>query len=160
MSLGNAAITRVENVIGSGYRESIDGDGMNNRLEGMGGNDILSGGANNDTLIGGAGDDRMSGGAHADRFVFQAVNSGSQYDTINNFQPGIDKIVIEFLPGIRFHYMVDTFDEIVRHARWVSDSPATDAAGDAGTEFRLGDDTIFVEGLSTEDLSASDFIFL
>lgn len=160
VSLGSSSFHSVENIIGSRYGEAIYGDGMNNRLEGRGGDDILSGGGNNDTLIGGAGDDRMWGGGNADHFHFHASNSDTQYDTIVDFAAGQDKIVIEYLPGVRFAGVVDTFSEIMRDAEWVGDSPVTAWRGDGGTELHLGDDTILLQGVEPDDLSASDFVFI
>ena len=75
----------IENVIGSGYDDSIRGDDGANRLEGRAGadrlygwdgNDVLEGGDGDDALIGGADADRLSGGAGADTFVYRGAPRG------------------------------------------------------------------------------------
>jgi Ca2+-binding RTX toxin-like protein len=52
----------------------------------------LDGSVDNDRIEGGGGDDRLSGGLGADSIVF---GSQAGNDTIADFQPGIDKLVIE-----------------------------------------------------------------
>jgi Ca2+-binding RTX toxin-like protein len=52
----------------------------------------LNGGAGNDRIEGGSGDDRLYGGPGADTFVF---GSQAGNDVITDFQPGLDKLVIE-----------------------------------------------------------------
>ena len=53
--------TGMENVTGSGYRDSLTGDADTNRLEGAGGDDALHGGAGADYLLGNTGDDDLHG---------------------------------------------------------------------------------------------------
>jgi Ca2+-binding RTX toxin-like protein len=93
------------NVTGSNHGESITGDGAANILNGRGGNDTIIGGAGNDTIIGGAGNDTIIGGAGADiltggadhdnfRFLSSSDShaGAGQFDTITDFEQGIDKI--------------------------------------------------------------------
>jgi Ca2+-binding RTX toxin-like protein len=56
----------VENVVGSGFDDSITGDAAANLLSGLDGNDTLLGGEGNDTLHGGSGADLIDGGAGQD----------------------------------------------------------------------------------------------
>ncbi len=53
-------ITDIENVLGSGYGDTLRGDDGDNRLDGGAGDDVLAGGAGADRLDGGAGMDTVS----------------------------------------------------------------------------------------------------
>lgn len=105
--LGSAAANEMRGYDGNDY---IDGRGGNDLLDGQYGNDKLVGGAGNDSLYGyfgndtmdgGAdndvlwgfwGDDVMTGGSGADRFYFGSTGDFDHFDTIKDFQHGIDKI--------------------------------------------------------------------
>ncbi len=52
-------ISGVENVIGSGFSDTLIGDAGDNRLDGTRGDDVLEGRGGTDTMIGGGGDDRF-----------------------------------------------------------------------------------------------------
>jgi len=68
----------VQNIIGSGFNDTLIGDAQNN------------------VITGGAGKDTMTGGAGADTFIFNSTsNSGATIasaDVITDFTHGIDKI--------------------------------------------------------------------
>jgi Ca2+-binding RTX toxin-like protein len=64
----------IESVIGSFLGDSIEGNDAVNRFEGRGGDDTLTGGGN------------------ADQFVIGVLDSGS--DTLMDFAPGVDKILL------------------------------------------------------------------
>lgn len=66
---GADTFVNVENLVGSGFDDSLTGDGANNRLEGGDGDDVLDGGAGQDELFGQAGDDTLSGGGAADLLI-------------------------------------------------------------------------------------------
>ncbi|WNK00204.1 FecR domain-containing protein [Thalassospiraceae bacterium LMO-JJ14] len=77
---GNDTLSGIENVVGSGFDDTLSGSAVDNTLSGGGGADTLSGlgGADNifgyagdDVLIGGEGVDRLSGGTGADQFRFE-----------------------------------------------------------------------------------------
>ncbi|KAB2872812.1 MAG: calcium-binding protein [Bauldia sp.] len=73
----------------------LDGRGGNDVLKGAGGADTLVGGPGNDFLHGGTGNDVLFGGSGADRFVFDtALNAAANVDTIRDFVPGQDLIVL------------------------------------------------------------------
>ncbi len=61
-------------------------------LFGGSGNDVMWGDAGNDTLVGDTDSDWLIGGAGADVFQFQGLDSG--VDTIVDFQPGFDSVLL------------------------------------------------------------------
>ena len=102
----------IENLVGSGYIDTLTGDDKDNTLRGGAGADTLyggeggdtlrggagidtlyggagidtlQGGADDDTLTGGAGNDILEGGTGADTYVFE---SGDGADTIRNDDDG------------------------------------------------------------------------
>ncbi|NJK75433.1 MAG: hypothetical protein HC942_17125, partial [Microcoleus sp. SU_5_6] len=72
--------------------DSLDGGEGNDSLYGGKGNDTLLGGAGDDFLSGENGDDFLTGGGGNDRFL---LNSGNGSDTIDDFELGIDKFVLD-----------------------------------------------------------------
>ena len=64
---GIDTVTSIENLIGSGFADTLTGDGNANSL---------SGSAGNDTLTGGAGIDILTGGTGADHFRYNATIEG------------------------------------------------------------------------------------
>ncbi|NML96168.1 beta strand repeat-containing protein [Novosphingobium olei] len=80
--------------IGNALSNTLTGNAAANILSGLGGNDTLSGGLGNDVLKGGAGADSLTGGGGADQFVFDILETPASFDTIKDFEHGIDDIVI------------------------------------------------------------------
>lgn len=85
-------------------KDVLSGGFGNDRLEGGKGDDILEGGEGDDRLIGGPGDDtliggpgsnRLTGGPGADEFHFSALRTIINTNRITDFEPGVDKIVID-----------------------------------------------------------------
>lgn len=95
------------------------------------------------TVRGGPGDQTLSGGPGADTFVFGGIAAeGEQHDTITDFTPGEDKIDFD---GVS-RRTVSTYEEdgglVVDYGR----------LGGGGS-------TIFLEGVSQDEVRPSDFIF-
>lgn len=72
--------------------DNLFGDLGDDTLDGGTGDDWLEGAAGMDQLTGGTGDDFLMGGFDADQFFFAA---GSGADTIDDFELGLDKIVLQ-----------------------------------------------------------------
>ena len=88
----------IENLLGSGFNDTLRGDNLENKiwggngqddLRGQLGNDTLFGGGGNDALWGNEGNDHLWGEAGADRF-FYAQSTGQ--DTIHDWANGDDEI--------------------------------------------------------------------
>lgn len=86
-----------------GGADTLSGGVRNDVLRGRGGDDHLSGGAGDDTLKGGAGNDVLDGGRGADLLVggrgadtfrFASAPGAGEVDTIGDFTPGRDTIVL------------------------------------------------------------------
>ena len=129
--VGSDVFTSIENAIG--------GAG-NDTLLGSGGANELVGGAGDDSLTGGSGDDTLTGGGDADTFVF-APDFG--HDTITDFAPGTDTIA----------FSTSVF----------ADADAVIAAAtDDGADTTItvdADNTITLDGILADHLSAADFDF-
>jgi Ca2+-binding RTX toxin-like protein len=87
-----------------GGADIVFGDAGNDRLYGVGGDDDLYGGTGRDSLNGGSGSDYISGGLDIDTlaggsgrdyFVFDAKPSASNVDTITDFTPADDTIMVD-----------------------------------------------------------------
>ncbi|MBF9234013.1 M10 family metallopeptidase C-terminal domain-containing protein [Microvirga alba] len=88
--------------LGSGNDIARAGDG-DDKIFGVAGNDVLYGQAGNDELHGGLGNDILSGGPGRDSFVFDTkLNASTNVDTITDFKPGEDRIVLDKLIFARF----------------------------------------------------------
>ena len=86
----NFTVSQFENVIGSGFADTITGNISNNSLSGGGGNDTISGGNGADTITGGAGKDQLTGEAGIDVFVYSALADSllSNFDIITDYSLG------------------------------------------------------------------------
>ncbi|AIA71602.1 metalloprotease [Pectobacterium atrosepticum SCRI1043] len=76
------------------------------------GNDIIIGNSADNILQGGAGADTLTGGAGKDIFVYASASDSSNttgYDTITDFQRGIDKIDLSALNQNKDLQFVDSF---------------------------------------------------
>ncbi|WP_421593075.1 calcium-binding protein [Shinella sp. M27] len=94
--------TSIEKFVGSKYKDTFTGGTGNDTFDGGAGDDVLLGKDGKDTLIGGAGADILRGGDGADRLTggsgedffvfFDNASNLKGYDTITDFQHGLDTI--------------------------------------------------------------------
>ena len=86
----------VENlVLTGGININGTGNSLNNQITGNSGKNDLNGLDGNDVLNGLFGNDALTGGGGNDQFLFNTALSVPNIDTINNFEVGIDKIVLD-----------------------------------------------------------------
>jgi len=126
---------RADNKIygGAGDDFVLSGNG-GDLVTGQDGSDVLLGGFGDDTLVGGAGNDVLTGGNGADVFVIDVGDfAGFGIDTITDFTPGEDKVVLAGFGETSFV------------------SFGNDVAINTGVG-----GFITLEGLTAEDLSAND----
>jgi Ca2+-binding RTX toxin-like protein len=121
---------------GDGGNDKVHGDSGNDLLSGGVGADTLSGGSGSDTLNGGQGDDFMCGDAGADVFVFSESDGK---DTIKGFDVDEDRIELT--------------DVKPENVTWEETN--------VGLSLHYGSgDTILLNGLSMDDLSSIDLVYL
>ena len=98
---GSDTLTAIENLIGSGFADTLTGSTGANRIEG---------GVGNDRITGGGGGDQLFGGSGNDTFAFLALGDSlpASPDTIFDFAGGgvaggdlIDLAAIDAIPGGR-----------------------------------------------------------
>jgi Ca2+-binding RTX toxin-like protein len=94
-SIGYTLGANLENLIlaGTGNLNGT-GNALDNTLTGNAGNNSLNGSAGADTLSGGAGNDSLAGGTGADRFYFNTAPGAANLETIVDFLPGEDLLVL------------------------------------------------------------------
>ena len=120
---------------GNSLGNALTGNRGGNVLSGLGGADTLDGGGGRDVLIGGIGNDVLAGGKGADTFRFV---KGDGRDTITDFDTSTgDRIDIQ---GYRDYLGL--------------------RGESGGTRVLLSDnDSIFLQGVASNDLSVEDFLF-
>ncbi|MFN7872545.1 MAG: beta strand repeat-containing protein [Cyanobacteriota bacterium] len=84
---GLDTLISIENLIGSGFADTLTGSSSANNLNGSDGNDSIFGELGNDLLIGGAGKDTLFGGGDADTFALTSLTDSllANYDIIGDF---------------------------------------------------------------------------
>lgn len=128
---------------GGDGNDSIVGSSGNDSLIGGTGDDTLVGGNNNDVLTGGAGNDLLRGNRHADTFVFQ---DGHGNDTIGDFSTRGTAEVID-LSGVT---ALGDFADVLAASADTADGLLIDTGGG---------DSILLNNISLNKLSADDFLF-
>ncbi len=161
--------------LGGAVHVGADNEWGNVSLHGGSGDDALSVSsewAGNDTLAGGAGDDTLEGGAGGDQFVFDTVPSGTNVDTIVDFESGVDDIVLDtsLFTGLTFEggtistgFVVSSTGATSASDRIIYDDTTGalyyDADGNGGgtaVQFaQLGGDSV---ATGIPDITASDFL--
>lgn len=130
--LGDAGNDRLFGGLGN---DRLNGGTGHDRLFGANGADILTGGAGRDRLDGGKGKDMLTGGKGADVFVF---GPDKRLDTITDFKIGIDRIDVRTATNFADLRLIDKGDD---------------------TLVRDGNYKVLLQGINTDDLGASDFLF-
>jgi Ca2+-binding RTX toxin-like protein len=87
-------LSSIENLVGSGFDDTLTGNASANNLAGGAGNDALFGGAGNDSLFGGLGDDVLSGGTGSD-----VIDGGTGIDTADYSASG-GAVTVSLATGI------------------------------------------------------------
>lgn len=140
-------ITSIENVIGTGFADTITAGSGNNVLEGGGGADVISGGAGgdnitggdgNDTLVAGGGNDLLTGGTGADAFRF---NPNGGFNTVFDFTDGQDRFQVS-----GFGAAFDTAAEVRAAAGQVG----------GGVQVVLGTTSVFLLGVTLASFTVAD----
>jgi serralysin len=125
--------------------DRLYGGAMNDNVMGGAGNDYLSAGAGHDMLEGGPGNDILNGGDGADAFM---VSHGSGNDVVvAGFDPG---------PGAFDHI---AFMDVLPNEVTVADTVSTHGDAHTGVLVSWGDGSIFLEGISKNQMAQDDFMF-
>lgn len=82
-NIGRDTVVNFEDIFGSEYDDFFIGDHRSN---------VINGGAGNDTLNGAGGKDTFIGGSGADKFILDSRPGKSNFDIIQDFEPGVDQI--------------------------------------------------------------------
>lgn len=122
-----------------GKNANATGNEGNNVLTGNKGDNILNGLGGDDYLIGGKGDDTMFGGAGQDMFDFK---KGTGNDVVEDFTDGEDLVFCLFANS-----GPEIADLLANHA----------AEKNGGVMITYGDDSLFLKGMTLNQLGEADF---
>jgi Ca2+-binding RTX toxin-like protein len=155
---GNAAggagfdtLISIENIIGSGFADTITGSSSANHLNGGNGNDSIFGGLGSDLLTGGAGRDTLFGGSDTDpdTFAFASFTDSllANYDVIGDFtisdiidRPGLLATSLNTSNGIASSLTASAVGNILNNFSFTSNSSrAFVAIGFSGTFVAFND---------------------
>ena len=110
-------------------------------FEGTSGDDFFSAGDGNDIISAGSGNDFSIGGSGADIFVLTPPTEGSSFDTIDDFEVGVDRLDVSAL--------ADSFEDL----------NIVISAGNVAIFFSGNQSVVFNNLTDINALSAGDFIF-
>jgi len=148
---GTDTIVNIENVLGSGFDDTITGNGSANTIQGGAGADSINGAAGNDSIDGGAGNDTIDGGGNND-----TIDGGADTDTLTYaaFGAGVSVSMTSTTTGTVFYPTggeTDTYSNIeslvlTGFADTVTGSSANNTVdtggGDDSVVGSLGNDTL------------------
>jgi Ca2+-binding RTX toxin-like protein len=137
---GLAGISRIENVVGSRFNDTLTGDASNNILIGLGGNDVLQAGSGRDVLIGGAGNSTLQGGSGQD-ILIGGWTTYDDWQTVN----GVQQYVVNY----------DALDALL--AEWASSDSLS--AREQAISSGVGSGSWALNAATVLDNSVSDAIF-
>ena len=132
-------------IYASGGHDNVRGGADNDTLFGGAGDDTVSGGGGHDEIYGGAGDDILTGGGGADQFFF-AGNHGM--DVITDFTVGRDSLIL-----------ANTTTSFTDAASVTHASRVATVGGETGVMINTGSGTVFLEGLTLDDLGTLTYVF-
>ena len=127
---------------GGAQNDILFGHDGNDTLLGDEGDDTLNGGSGEDLLAGGTGNDQLTGGTDADTFYFSVHNGPWGHDVVTDFEDGLDHILIT---GGKLPFTPD--DLTIMDTR-------------NGALILHDEASILVQGVSAQQLTTADFIFL
>ncbi|MBN3909467.1 MAG: hypothetical protein HWQ35_23860 [Nostoc sp. NMS1] len=132
-----------DKLYGNKGNDNLDAGQGNDWLDGGEGNDTLYGGLGNDVLIGGSGNDILVGGDGNDTFTFKYGDTflRKDFDVIQDFQVGIDKIVLDDWGRLGITNITDTKDGAVFTLNYF-----------------LNQETILISGVSSNLINTSQSI--
>ncbi|WP_027244694.1 CAP domain-containing protein [Leisingera daeponensis] len=158
-----------DTLTGSGGSDSLSGDGGRDKLLGRAGSDSLDGGAGNDVLRGGGGADDLNGGGGRDRLIGGAgsdtLDGGSGNDRLTGksgadifvFSSGNDTVT-DFNPNASGERIdLGAADGITSYADLMNSHTSQTANGLLITD--IDGDSMLLAGITSQDLSAGDFLF-
>jgi predicted extracellular nuclease len=158
------------NLMGGNGRDQLNGGAGNDRLNGGNGSDSLFGKAGDDRLDGGNGDDFLAGGdgrdilvggRGADTFFFDGPAQGP--DTIQDFKPGDDLIMLDFNVDPRQVVFVGFEDSASSSSAAAPTLRYSDASGELRWDANGGSasDAILIATLSgSPELEKADVLFV
>lgn len=129
------SLLNFEDVDGSQFADVIRGDSQANNIRGEVGDDLI---------IPRGGSDYVVGGAGADTFVYSDSDGNLQFDTIEDFEPGVDQIDLQAVASI------GDFAQLTAAA----------TASGPNLEIDLGNDnTLQLINVGLSSLNSNDFLF-
>ncbi len=139
-----------DKLYGNKGNDILDAGQGNDWLDGGDDNDTLYGGLGNDTLYGGSGNDVLVGGDGKDTFLFKRSDTlfRNDFDVIQDFQVGIDKIVLDDWGYINTN-------------TWLKLGNITDTKDGAVIKLNslLNQETILVSGVTASQINSQSIFF-
>lgn len=150
-------------IAGNGGDRLYGGNGHDGLIAGgRSGIDYLDGGAGRDVLISGGEVTFMTGGADADVFVF--TSNGAQQVVVEDFEQGVDKIALSATQMTTLEAILADPDSVLIND--LPDNPVADAPDVIRPqvlvptlEIQLGNDTLYLKGVTSAELTRDDFVF-